>query len=78
MRRQNMKMKSKNIWLKAGAVTMAFAVGTGVLLPSVLNSGYMSVVYAQEANVYSQVPSEVNVIDATGKRVGFPNRVDNF
>ena len=26
-----MKMKSKNIWLKAGAVTMAFAVGTGVL-----------------------------------------------
>ena len=35
---------------------MAFAVGTGVLLPSVLNSGYMSVVYAQEANVYSQVP----------------------
>ena len=60
-----MKMKSKNIWLKAGAVTMAFAVGTGVLLPSVLNSGNMSAVYAQEANVYSQVPSDVNVIDAT-------------
>lgn len=48
-------MKSKNIWLKAGAVTMAFAVGTGVLLPSVLNSGNMSAVYAQEANAYSQV-----------------------
>lgn len=60
-----MKMKSKNIWLKAGAVTMAFAVGTGVLLPSVLNSGNMSAVYAQEANAYSQVPSDVNVIDAT-------------
>lgn len=60
-----MKMKSKNIWLKAGAVTMAFAVGTGVLLPSVLNSGSMSAVYAQEANAYSQVPSDVNVIDAT-------------
>ncbi|MFR1214152.1 MAG: hypothetical protein ACLSCV_04840 [Acutalibacteraceae bacterium] len=44
---------------------MAFAVGTGVLLPSVLNSGSMSAVYAQEANAYSQVPSDVNVIDAT-------------
>ena len=52
-----MKMKSKHTWLKAGAVTMAFAVGTGVLLPSVLNSGNISAVYAQEANVYSQVPS---------------------
>ena len=60
-----MKMKSKHTWLKAGAVTMAFAVGTGVLLPSVLNSGNISAVYAQEANVYSQVPSDVNVIDTT-------------
>ena len=27
-----MKMKSKNIWLKAGAVTMAFAVGNGCFI----------------------------------------------
>lgn len=47
-----MKMKSKNMWLKAGALTVALTMGTSILLPSVFNSGNVSTVYVQEANTY--------------------------
>ena len=60
-----MKVKLKNIWLKVGAGIMVFAMGTSVLLLSVFNSGNIGIVYVQKADADSEVPSDVNVIDAT-------------